>query len=139
MLFRWPLAVRADRAMKHEIMYIEPKSGVAALTAHIGKVQKSKTGKTLRYNDKEFQSLKGHGYKANYYDVETGDAYWISGCRKDGNDGLYKIEIYVDEDIREEYWTDIRNMPERKDQESYTSTGKHQSGGKEPKNKRNNV
>ena len=125
--------------MKYEIMYIEEKSGVAALEANIGKVQKSKTGKTLRYNDREFQSLKGSGYKANFFDVETGEHFWISKCRKDGNDGLYKTTIFVDEDIRAEYWTDIRNMPERKNQESFTSTGKHQAGGKEPKDKRCNV
>lgn len=125
--------------MKYEIMYIEPKSGVAALDAVIGKVFLSKTGKTLRYDDREFQSLKGSGFKANYFDIETGDEYWISRPRKDGNDGLYQITVHVDVDIRKEYWRDIRNMPERKDQEKYTSTGKHRAGGKEPKDKRKNV
>ena len=120
-------------------MYIEPKSGVAALEANIGKVSFSKTGKTLKYGGWEFQSLKGVGYKANYFDVETGEHYWIFGCRKDGNDGLYQVTIFVDGDIRTEYWTDIRNMPERKDQASFISIGKHRAGGKEPKNKRENV
>ena len=120
-------------------MYIEPKSDVASLEANIGKVTFSKTGKTLKYGGREFQSLKGVGYKANYFDVETDEHYWISGCRKDGNDGLYKTTVFVDEDIRQEYWTDVRRMPERKDQASFTSTGKHQAGGKEPKNRRENV
>ena len=57
---------------KYKIMYIEYKGGVAALEAIIGKIITSKTGKTLRYKDKEFQSLKGVGFKANYYDIETG-------------------------------------------------------------------
>jgi hypothetical protein len=125
--------------MKYEIMYIEEKAGVAALEANVGKVYLSKTGKTLKYNGREFQSLKGSGYKANYFDVDTKEHYWISNCRKDGNDGLYKTTVYVDEEIREEYWTNIRNMPERKDQESFISTGKYQAGGKEPKNWRNNT
>jgi hypothetical protein len=125
--------------MKYEIMYIEEKACVASLEANIGKVYLSKTGKTLKYNGKEFQSLKGSGYKANYFDIKTGEHYWISKCRKDGNDGLYKTTVFVDEDIREEYWTDIRQMPERKNQESFTSTGKHLPGGKEPKNWRNNT
>lgn len=125
--------------MKYQIMYIEPKAGIAALEANIGKVCFSKTGKTLKYNGRAFQSLKGLGYKANYVDVETGEHYWISGCRKDGNDGLYKITVFVDEDIRKEYWTDIRSIPERSDQASFTSNGKHQAGGKEPKNKREHV
>lgn len=120
-------------------MYIEDKDGVAALAARIGKFSRSKTGKTLKYDGREFQSLKGSGFKANYFDVETGDHYWISGCRKDRNDGLYKTLVFVDEDIRKEYWTDIREMPERSNQKNFTSTGKHQAGGKEAKNKRKNV
>ncbi len=120
-------------------MYIEPKSGVASLEARIGKVTFSKTGKTLKYEDQEFQSLKGDGFKSNYFDIKSGDYYWISGCRKDGNDGLYKTTVYVDEDIRAEYWLEIRHMPERTDQSSFVSTGKHQSGGKETKNWRENI
>ena len=125
--------------MKCKIMYIEEKSDIASLEANIGKVCFSKTGKTLKYNGQEFQSLKGSGFKANYFDAESGDHYWISGCRKDGNDGLYKTTVFVDEDIREEYWVAIRSMPERKKQTTFISTGKHQAGGKEPKNRRENV
>ena len=124
---------------KYEIMYIEAKDGVASLDARIGKVRFSKTGKTLKYDDREFQSLKGSGFKANYFDIESGEHYWVSKCRRDGNDGLYKTTVFIDEDIRSEYWEDIRNMPERKDQASFTSTGKHQAGGKEPKNWRENI
>ena len=120
-------------------MYIEPKEGVASLDADIGRVGFSKTGKTLKYAGREFRSLKGSGFKANYLDIETGDKFWISGCRQDGNDGLYKTTVYVDEDIRCEYWSDIRGMPERKDQASFISTGKHLAGGKEPKNWRKNT
>jgi hypothetical protein len=39
----------------------------------------SKTGATIYYQGKEFRSLKGAGFKANYYEVGTGDEYWISG------------------------------------------------------------
>jgi hypothetical protein len=63
-----------------------------------------------------FQSRKGASLKANYFDVETGDEYWISGYRKDGADRLYDVAdpVYIDDDVREEYWTTIRGMPERK-------------------------
>ena len=125
--------------MKYKIMYIEEKSDIAALEANIGKVYLSKTGKTLRYQDREFQSLKGMGYKRNYYDIETGESCWISGCRRDGNDGLYRTAVHVDEVVREEYWSKIRGMPERKNRASFTSTGKHQAGGKEPKKWRDNT
>ncbi len=124
--------------MKYEIMYIEKKSGVASLEANIGKVLLSKTGKTLTYKGRQFQSLKGMGYKANFFDVEAGEHYWLSKCRKDGNDG-YKTTVFVDEDIRAEYWSAIRNMPERANQASFTSTGTYRPGGKEPNNWRKNT
>ena len=125
--------------MKYEIMYIEEKSSLASIEASIGKVFLSKTGKTLEYKSRKFQSLKGSGYKANYFDIETGEHYWVSNCRKDGNDALYKTKVLVDEEIREEYWVNIRNLPELKNQSSFVSTGKHQSGGKEPKSKREKI
>jgi hypothetical protein len=120
-------------------MYIENKEGdgIAAMDAIIGNVQFSKTMKTLRYNGQEFQSLTGSGFKANYFDVETGDHYWLSGCRQDGNDGLYRCTVHVDEDIRHDYWVNIRKMPERKNQASFISAGKHQVGRQQPKNQRN--
>jgi hypothetical protein len=77
----------------------------------------SRTGSTLHYGGKSFQSLKGSGFKANYYCVETGEQYWISGPRRDGTDRLYKSDwpVEIDEDVREEYWTEIRKRPELKD------------------------
>ena len=53
------------------------------------------------------------GFKTNYYEVESGEEYWISGCKKDGCDRLYgeRLPIYIDEDVRVEYWTEIRNLP----------------------------
>ena len=70
--------------------------------------------KTIYYNGKTFQSLKGRGYKSNYYDLNTGEEYWISGCKKDGTDRLYneRIPIHIDQDIQEEYWREIRCLPE---------------------------
>lgn len=124
--------------MRSQIMYIENKDDIAALDANIGRVTFSKTGKTLKYGGKEFQSMKGVGFKANYREVHTGEQYWISGCRKDGNDGLYRITVHIDEDVREEYWETIREMPERKNQSSFISTGKHRAGGKEIKNRHEN-
>lgn len=98
-------------------MYIEEKPDVTG-QARIGRVRTSKTGKTLHYAGKTFQSLKGAGLKANYFDIETGDRYWISGCRKDGADRLYDEAdpVYIDDDVREEYWTTIRGEPDRKNE-----------------------
>jgi len=105
--------------MKPRIMYIENKSADLSGPARIGRVTFSKTGKTIYYAGRTFQSLKGDGFKANFYDVETGEQYWISGPRRDGADRLYgeRVPVEIDADARLEYWRDVRGMPERRDQE----------------------
>ena len=97
-------------------MYIERKAGNLTGTARIGRVTFSKTGKTLYYAGKSFLTLSGSGFKSNYIDVETDEEYWISGCRRDGSDRLYgeRTPVEIDEDVREEYWTEIRKLPEYK-------------------------
>lgn len=91
-------------------MYIEHKGGELIGTARIGRVTFSRTGCTLYYRDQTFQSLKGQGFKANYYEVSTGDQYWISGPKRDGSDRLYgeRLPIGIDEDVADEYWKLIR-------------------------------
>lgn len=96
-------------------MYIESKAGGLTGPARIGRVTFSKTGRTLYYRGRSFRSLKGAGFKANYYDVETGEEYWISGPNKDGSDRLYgeRVAVEIDDDVRDEYWSAIRSQPDR--------------------------
>ena len=92
-------------------MYIEDKSGGLDGPARIGRVTFSKSGRSLSYGGRTFKSLKGSGFKANYFEVETGNRYWISGPRKDGRDRLYESSsqpVHIDSDVAEEYWRDIR-------------------------------
>ena len=98
--------------MKSRIMYIESKAEGLNGPARIGRVTFSKTGRTLYYRDRAFKSLEGKGHKANYFEVESGDHYWISGPRKDGGDRLYisSLPVEIDDDVSEEYWTTIRGM-----------------------------
>ena len=98
--------------MKSRIMYIEFKGDELEGEARIGRVTYSKTGKTIYYRGKSFQSLKGAGYKANYYDRDTGETYWISGPKVRGGDRLYGSPgVAIDEDVRVEYWLTIRKAP----------------------------
>lgn len=105
--------------MKSRIMYMEQKSHDGGHddrgAARIGRVTFSKTGKTIHYRDLKFQSCKGSGICANYFEIETGDEYWISGCKKNGQDRHWAGggPVEIDEDVREEYWTEIRKQPER--------------------------
>ncbi|CAN7155430.1 1-deoxy-D-xylulose-5-phosphate synthase [Polaromonas sp. LjRoot131] len=108
--------------MKTRIMYIESKADGLVGPARIGRVSFSKTGASLSYRGKTFQSLKGKGFKSNYFDVETRDRYWISGPRKDGRDRLYptNIPVAVDADVHDEYWKGIRgrSVPPRKEHDA---------------------
>lgn len=73
--------------MKTEIKYIELKSGYSDDgPAWIGQVSYSKSGRTIYFDGKAFQSLGGTGTYANYFDIETDEEYWISGIKKDMTD-----------------------------------------------------
>lgn len=112
--------------MKQRIMYIEYKGDNDLVgDARIGRVTILNNGKSLRYQDKKFLSLRGGGFKSNYFDLDTHEHYWISGCHKDGRDALYANTIEIDEDAREEYWTEIRRMPEMKNVSRLRGIGKY--------------
>jgi hypothetical protein len=93
------------RQARSRIMYIEDKSEGLEGGARIGRVYFSKSGKSLYYRGRMFQSLKGAGFKANYFDIATGNQYWISGPHKDQNDRLYggNMGVEIDADVCEEY------------------------------------
>jgi len=113
--------------MKTRIMWIENKSTGDGLfgPARIGRVTFTKSGKSIRYGGRLFQSLAGEGFKANYVDAESGEEFWISGCRKDGMDALYATDVEVDEDVREEYWLTIRGEPDMVEVRTFRAPGKY--------------
>ena len=61
-------------------MYIERKSGQISGPARIGRFTFSRSGQTIDYRGHRFYPALG--LKANYCDWETGELYWISGCKK---------------------------------------------------------
>lgn len=76
--------------MKSRIMYIEAKGNDISGPGRIGRVTFSKSTKSVYYRGRRFQTLSGRGFKANYFDCETGEHYWISGCKRRGGDRLYR-------------------------------------------------
>jgi len=92
--------------LRTELKYIELKSGFADNgTAWIGLVSFSKSGRTIYFDGKAFQSLNGMGISGNYFDLESGEEYWISGVKKDMTD-RHKFgggKIYVEKRILSEY------------------------------------
>lgn len=82
--------------MAEELRYIELKTGYSDDgPAWIGYVKSSKSGRTVYFNDRAFQPLRGG--RGSYYDVESGDEYWISGVKKRGSNrhpcGRGKIKV----------------------------------------------
>jgi hypothetical protein len=111
--------------MKTRIMYIESKADGISGPGRIGRVTFSKPGKSIYYRGRMFQSLKGSGFKANYFDAETGEQFWISGCKRDGGDHLYGGTIEIDEDVRAEYWAKIRKAPGKAASKVIRDAGKY--------------
>jgi hypothetical protein len=71
--------------MQTKIMYIELKTGYSDNgPAWIGRGAFSKSGKTIYFNNKGFKRYQG--IFSNYRDIETGENYWISGVKKNGDD-----------------------------------------------------
>lgn len=92
--------------MRTRVMYIEKKTGHAGNgPARIGRVTFSRSGRSVHYQGKTFQRIKGGGVSGNYSEIETGDEYWISGVKKNRQDrhwaGSGAVEI--DEEARAEY------------------------------------
>ena len=70
--------------MISDLMYIEKKTGCADDgPAWIGYVKSSKSGRTIYFNDHAFQRCQGG--TSNYIDLESREAYWISGVKKRGS------------------------------------------------------
>ncbi len=93
------------------VKYIELKTGYRDDgPAWIGNVKESKTRKTLYFNDHAF--IKCHGIQGNYYDIETGEEYWISGVKQNGQDRHWagNGKVIIDRKCIDEYLS-IVNLP----------------------------
>lgn len=118
--------IRDERPKKSahlgQIMYIEEKPGLAG-HARIGRVTFSASRKTIYYRGRSLLAIKG--YKTNHVNVDSGLYYWISNCKKAGNDTLYPGIVEIDEDARVEYWTEIRRQPQNVHLTKFRSEGKY--------------
>lgn len=107
------------------VMWIEYKGKDIVGPARIGWVTVTDRGKRVDYRGRSFRTLAGAGFKANFYETETGERYWISGCRKDGRDALYNTDVEVDDDALQEYWLNIRKKPENLKVKKFRAQGKY--------------
>lgn len=98
--------------MKTEIKYIELKSGFSHIgPAWIGLVSYSKSGRTIYFDGKAFRRIGADRMKGNFYDIETGEEYWISGVKKNQQDRhIYgNGKIQVEKRILTEYLKSIND------------------------------
>ena len=106
-------------------MWIEYKRDGIVGPARIGWVKISQNGKRLDYGNQSFRTLRGQGFKSNYYDRATREEYWISGCHRDGRDALYSTDVEIDDDALEEYWVTIRRQPSNIGLKHFTALSKY--------------
>ncbi len=100
------------RTVKSLLMrYIELKTGYNDDgPAWIGYVMPSKSGRTLYFNDRALQSTAEYAGKdgcSNYFDIETGERFWVSGVKKNTTNrhraARAKTPIQIDRRAVEEY------------------------------------
>ena len=92
--------------MKPKLKYIELKSAFGDTgPAWIGMAEFSKSGRTVYFNGKAVKNSNAQGIAGNYYDIENGDEYWISGIKKNGTNRHWAGggKIMIDRNIVELY------------------------------------
>jgi len=70
------------------LKYIELKTGYSDNgPAWIAHVQQSRTGRTLYFNGRALGKIAGRASNGgNYIDIESREAFWVSGVKRNGRD-----------------------------------------------------
>lgn len=103
--------------MRDRIMYIELKSHDGGHDdkgpAWISRVSFSQTGRTVYWRDKALR--RAQCISGNHLDEASGDEYWVSGPKRNGQDRYpwTSAKVSIDAEVRVAYWTQIRRQPER--------------------------
>jgi len=133
--------------MKSRIMYIEQKPDGVNGPARIGRVTFSKSGRSLSclHNPPTCHSERSRpisssrlalarrsacGCEESLFSVAQHSSHerWPRSSATFGGDRLYPGSIEIDPDVREEYWKEIRALPDKIDQATFKCPGKY--GGK---------
>lgn len=98
-------------------MYVQLKSGHDGDRgpAWIARVRFSASWRTASVHGRTLRRTTGtahanHG--ANFYDVDTGEEFWVSGPKRDRTDGRYSSRRpTIDPDVRAQYEAFLRGAP----------------------------
>ncbi|MDR3513427.1 MAG: hypothetical protein P4L73_17450 [Caulobacteraceae bacterium] len=100
------METQLNRGLKRRLMYVENKDGeIDGADGRIGWVSFSKSGQTVYYRGRELAKAKGGGVRGNFFDVATGEEYWVSGVKKRGSNAhrAESVSIAIDADAQESY------------------------------------
>ena len=99
------MRTQLTKGLRRRVMYVENKQGLLdGVRGRIGWVSFSKTGQTVYYRGRTLQ--KGSGVSGNFFDVESGEEFWVSGVKRRGSNAHSAeqgISVEVDPDALEEY------------------------------------
>ena len=97
---------RLTKGKDRRVMYLESKAGtLGGAHARIGRVEFSKTGRTVYYRERSLKAIGGRGIRGNFIDEESGEEFWVSGVKVRGSN-VHPSEsstAVVDDDARNEY------------------------------------
>lgn len=93
-------------------MFVQLKSGhdLDRGPSWIGWVDFNRSWKTARFHGRELR--RSQGPDGNFFDVETGEWFWLSGPKRDRSDTRYGPEPpKVDDDARDAYYAFLAGAP----------------------------
>ncbi len=103
--------------MADRIMYVQLKTGynLDLGPAWITRVSFTRTWRTAYVHGRTLRRVTGTAYAnydSNFYDVDTGEGFWISGPKRDRTDGRYSTQQPVVElDVRDDYDAFLAGAP----------------------------
>lgn len=103
--------------MAERIMYVQLKTGYNTDLgpAWIARVEFSRSWRSLTFHGRRLRRVSGRAnanYDANFYDVDTGEEYWVSGPKRDRTDARYSSQQpAIDDDAQDAYKAFLSGSP----------------------------
>lgn len=98
--------------MARRIMFVQLKTGYNTDQgpSWIGWVDFNRSWKTARFHGRELR--RAQGFDSNFYDVATGEDFWVSGPKRDRTDRRHgPATTVVEDDAREAYEAFLDGAP----------------------------
>lgn len=100
--------------MPERIMYVQLKTGydLDRGPAWISRVRFNRSWQSATFHGRTLRKFSGGFGDANFYDIDSGELYWLSGPKRDRTDARYSsVQPTVDEDARAPYSSFLAGAP----------------------------